>query len=1403
MSVIKTLLELIIPSHCESLLAPNDEMKLTSKSTSLVIAASVFGMALALGNIIQAATILDPRSFPALNTRYFDQVQPLLDRYCFDCHEGEDAEAEIDLARIKSFDQIRDDPKLWIKIDEMLESLQMPPRKSDQPSENERKTMGSWVSEYLATEAEAFAGDPGRVTLRRLNHSEYNYTIRDLTGIYSLDPTSEFPVDGAAGEGFINTGDALSVSPSMIQKYLDAAKEISSHLVILPDGIQFSQHSTRRDWTDELLASIRSFYSRYTESGGGMPVNLQGIKFDTNQGGVLPVARYLSTLNSGFKGLPEGTVNITDLAQQSGLNAKYLRLLWRSLYTQAPSGSSILLDRLRTHIASQRPVDDLGREIAAWQEALWQLTSIGHIGRDGGPDGWLVEQTPLASEQAFSIDLPDPKEPTDRVTVYLEASSASDGSSGDIVIWKNPHLSGAGQPDLPLRDVLALESHISKRQDSVLRKIGIYLKAAREIVSHSDIQTTATRYQIDPEILKALLNYLDLTAPAPLQIEGRFESVIEKAGTYEFVQGWGSGDTPSVMANSSNQQVRIPGIANPHSVIAHPSPTQYVAAAWQSPATGIIQVTSSVEDAHPECGNGVEWIVIHYSGGREVILGKGEIGGRGQASMPPTTLRIRPGEVISLLIGPRDGNHGCDLTQINLRIRETTDALRTWDLAKDVSDDLIAANPHDDKFGNQAIWHFYQGEMSAVENPNSKAISPPANSLIKAWLTTNSTTQRARLSAQIQDIAIRADTKNIGAAEALMLEHFRLLAIPSDWNNLPGDLEEDPRFGRHPLGLDLASTDIAVQAPEVIRFSIPASIAKGRKLITSASLDPKTGHHGSVQLRLGTSEAKANALDPNRPIIVVPGSESELRWKSAFHEFRQLFPPVLCYTTIVPVDEVVTLALFYREDKRLQRLMLNENEKQELDRLWESLMYISREPLELVTAYEQITAFSTQDRPDLVEAWKPAKNRIQNRATAFEKHLINSEPLHVRKVIEFADQAWRRPITDSEKRRLEDLYQGMRFDELEHEQAIRLLLARVLTAPAFLYRLENPSSDLTASPISNLELASRLSYFLWSSHPDAELRRLAESKDLVKTKTLITQVKRMLADPKARRFAIEFGCQWLHLRDFHKNNDKNETLYPEFALLREHMYEEVVQFITDLFQNDGSILDLVDANHTFLNGALAKHYGMENITGPQWRRVDGVDQFSRGGLLGMASVLALQSGASRTSPILRGNWVSEKLLGERLPRPPLDVPVLPEAVPAGLTARELIEKHSSAPSCVMCHAKIDPYGFALEQFDAIGRQRPTKVNTSTRLIDGKAIDGIDGLKHYLSVDRRDAFIEQFCRKLLGYALGRSVQLSDRPLLQSIIDQLAENDYRIHMLVERIVTSSQFRQIRGQSEPVDK
>jgi len=284
--------------------------------------------------------------------------------------------------------------------------------------------------------------------------------------------------------------------------------------------------------------------------------------------------------------------------------------------------------------------------------------------------------------------------------------------------------------------------------------------------------------------------------------------------------------------------------------------------------------------------------------------------------------------------------------------------------------------------------------------------------------------------------------------------------------------------------------------------------------------------------------------------------------------------------------------------------------------------------------------------------------------------------------------------------------------------------------------------------------------------------------------------------------AVEFGCAWLHIHDFDELNEKSERHFPTFAELRGPMYEESIRFFTDFFQNDRSVLNILDADYTFVNEALAKHYGIPGVKGAEWRRVDGVKKFSRGGILAQATTLAKQSGASRTSPILRGNWVAEVLLGDKLPRPPKDVPRLPEdEATEKLTVRELTQKHSTDPRCAGCHVRIDGYGFALEGYDAIGRSRTRDlgdrpIDTRAKVFDGTTMEGADGLRNYLLTKKRDVVLQQFCRKLLGYSLGRSVMLSDKPLIGEMQTQLRKHDYRFAAVVETIVRSKQFRQIRG-------
>ncbi len=514
-----------------------------------------------------------------------------------------------------------------------------------------------------------------------------------------------------------------------------------------------------------------------------------------------------------------------------------------------------------------------------------------------------------------------------------------------------------------------------------------------------------------------------------------------------------------------------------------------------------------------------------------------------------------------------------------------------------------------------------------------------------------------------------------------------------------------------------------------------------------------------------------------------------------------MFPPALCYTKIVPVDEAVTLTLFYREDDHLRRLMLDDTQAREIDRLWAELHFVSQDALTLVDAFAQLMEYATQDADPKV--FEPMRKPINERADAFRKQLLEAEPRHLEAAVELASQAFRRPLQDAEAGELRALYRKLRGEQIPHDEAIRLVLARVLVAPSFLYRVEIPAPGRQRMPVSDWELASRLSYFLWSSLPDRELRELAAAGRLKRPEVLRAQSERMLKDPRIRRLATEFACQWLNIYDFESLDEKSERHFPTFGALKAAMHEEAILFFTDLFRNDRSVLSMLEGDHAFLNEALASHYGIPGVSGQEWRRVDGVRKFGRGGILAFSATLAKQSGASRTSPILRGNWVAEVLLGERLPRPPKDVPKLPEdeAQQSGLTVRQLVEQHTRDPRCAVCHVRIDPFGYALEGYDSIGRRRDRDlgqrpINTVSRLRDGTELDGMDGLRRYLATTRRDALLRQFCRKLLGYALGRGIQLSDDPLLEEMDRALKQSDYRFSRALETIVASPQFREIRG-------
>ena len=258
--------------------------------------------------------------------------------------------------------------------------------------------------------------------------------------------------------------------------------------------------------------------------------------------------------------------------------------------------------------------------------------------------------------------------------------------------------------------------------------------------------------------------------------------------------------------------------------------------------------------------------------------------------------------------------------------------------------------------------------------------------------------------------------------------------------------------------------------------------------------------------------------------------------------------------------------------------------------------------LTLVDAFQQLLEYASQDADPRV--FEPMRKPINDRAAAFRRELVAAEPRHLDAVIALAERAFRRPLSAAEAGELRELYRKLRSEEIPHDEAIRLVLARVLVSPAFLYRIEKPPPGAKAAPVSDWELASRLSYFLWSSMPDDELRKEAAAGRLHRPDVLAAQARRMAKDPRVRRLATEFACQWLHIYDFDSLDEKSPRHFPTFAELRGAMHEEAILFFTDLFQNDGSVLSVLDGDHTFLNEALAKHYGIPGVTGPEWRRVE-------------------------------------------------------------------------------------------------------------------------------------------------------------------------------------------------------
>ena len=429
------------------------------------------------------------------------------------------------------------------------------------------------------------------------------------------------------------------------------------------------------------------------------------------------------------------------------------------------------------------------------------------------------------------------------------------------------------------------------------------------------------------------------------------------------------------------------------------------------------------------------------------------------------------------------------------------------------------------------------------------------------------------------------------------------------------------------------------------------------------------------------------------------------------------------------------------------------------------------------------------------EADQKTWNELRGLAETFQEEIDQGV---ADSILAFAERAFRRPLTSEESRIITGIYDKSMEETDDFQKAVQLVIQNALTQPQFLFRFENEKSGTGHQLVDDFALANRLSYFLWSSMPDETLMNLAKKGELNDEKVLEVQVRRMLKDPKSISLAEEFASQWLGFRKILGEKEPDLKLFPTYTKeLKESMYQEAILTFDDIVKRDRSVLEILDSKTSYLNEALAEHYGIPDVKGSELRRVTLKDK-QRGGFLSMGSVLVATSFPERTSPVIRGQWILDALVGGKVPPAP-DGLVIDQAKinNEALSIRERLAAHRDNPHCAVCHDRMDPLGFALENFDAVGRFR-TKgknglaVDAIGDLKGGPQLEGLPGLKRYLTNTKRDAFLHQMAQKKLGFALGRSLEYYDESVIRTAVSELKDNDYRFSALALAIVKSYPFR-----------
>lgn len=1248
------------------------------------------------------------------------QTQPMLVKSCGDCHGKEPKDNDLDLTSFGSAQAIIAKPKVLSDVAERLRLGDMPPKDAPQPTPAEREQLLGWIDAALDAEAAARAGDPGPVTLRRLSNAEYDNAIRDLTGV-DMRPTRarEFPTDSVGGEGFANVGDAMPVTPELVQRYHQTARDVAARVVLLPTGFRFSPSTERPDWTEEALKSLRSFHARYAGPDGEPPL----------------AAHLAATLKHRDRLARGGPADIAAVAAEEHLNATYLAALWAGLNGKSASSAEAIAQTKQWSEKAALAEAEKQRRQTALQSANKAIESQ-----------WASSKRVLAESKV---------------------------AEGGSVPFEHKVLVERGE--LLLLTVLPNENHGA---DSTLVEWRI-----RETTGE---QRTWSVADLVPDLLKgnpwsdgheARWSFLETTS-TPAYLHERRDS---NAGRPE-LKSWSIGSEPSVFVNSAAEPAQVWTELPARSVFVHPGPKRPVTVAWTSPIAGELEVAGRVADAHPAGGDGVSFELSHIAAPN---LGQA-LADLGNAST----------------ILPDAGLPPDMLAFVQEKWRQaTTDPAPVLAAIKAMQDQLFQGN-------------YQKNAALAVGNG------------FPAWEDVRRVVARERIQGAAREplfrmVALPAQPDTYVIWDRLRLEggdgpplvfaeHPQLCAAIEQASGL--------KFGQHPLGRSVPKSALVTAAGDEIVIDLRKLPAEQQRALTlprflraDVRLDEASPETASVQAfliaatggggNLAEPVAKATPGDPLAAQVVHPRVAAE-RARPA-REFRALFPPAVLFQPIIPRDAQGSVFLYRREDEPLRRLLLDEAGRAELDRLWSELEFVSEQALATPTAYAGLVQYyrKPNDGARIMFFYiQEFEEQIKREEKEFLAAQVAAEPRHLEALLAFAARAWRRPLSPDERETILASYRADRKDGVKHDPAFRAALARVLSSPWFLYRVEQPAPGPHWQPVSGDELATRLSFLLWDSIPDDELR--AKAAELDEPAVIEEQLRRMLKDSRMRGMAEEFGARWLGVRDFVANHGRSLKHFPEFTPdLRDALAEEPVRFFEDLLVNDRPVADVITADAVVINDVLAKHYGIPGVTGPQWRRVEKVSAYGRGGFLGFGAVIAKQSAAARTSPIKRGAWLVQ-VLGERLPKVPPDVPPLPETPPAGLSVREITERHRADPKCAGCHVRIDPYGMAMERFDAIGRLRPESElkpgDTKGTLRDGTELDDIAGLRNYFAGPRREDLLRSLARKLTGYALGRTVMTSDRQLVDEVTKTMVSGGRWSDALLV-IIHSEQFRCIRPSAE----